>query len=140
MSERSDEGIRLLHLSAAYRDPNPGRDHITGLDHALRVAWLGSRVSDEMAFIGLVHDLARPLNDVRHGEVIAEVVQDRVSPAAYLALRDHGAHQSAIMHGTPAPNRDRMAVQLAAFEVRSFGECPAMSVGDAELLIRAWLS
>ncbi len=143
-SDRLHEVTRLLHLADSHTDPNPGRDHITGLDHALRVAALGSKVSDELAFVGLVHDLARPLSDVHHGEVIAEVVRDRVSEAAYQVLRTHGHYQAALLHDTPIPDEPwtHSAVQLAAFEAASFAAGyarPELDVDQAHELLERWL-
>lgn len=144
MTSRLAEVTRLLNLAADYHDPNLGRDHITGLEHALRVAYLCETTSDELAFVGLVHDLARPLNDVHHGEVIAEIVRDRVSTGAYHVLRTHGEHQAAIMHGTRPPlgsaHWSSMARKLAAAEVKSFQRgCPAIYPSEAEDLLERWL-
>jgi len=141
---RLAEVVRLLRLSASYRDPNPGRDHITGLTHALRVGALGLRVSDELGFVGLVHDLARPLSDTHHGPVIAEVVRDRVRGHAYNLLRTHGEYQSALLHDTPVPYEPwtRGAVQLAAFEAASFAPGyarPELDVDQAHALLERWL-
>ena len=141
MSERAREVTRLLHLSADYRDPNPGRSHITGLDHALRCAALGD--DDEAAFLGLVHDLARPLNDVHHGEIMAWIVRDRVSDTGYHILRTHGQYQSAIIHGHDLPDHpwQRDAARFAGHEARSFqAECPAISGAQAEWMLEWWLS
>lgn len=140
--DRLRELTRLLHMAADYTDPNPGRDHITGQAHALRCAWLGGRVSEETAFVGLVHDLARPLNDVHHGEVIAEIVRDRVSDAAYQILRTHGEYQSAIVHGHELPDHPwrREAAQFASIEAHSFQtDCPAITLDHAVDMLGEWL-
>lgn len=143
---RAGEVIRLLALSAEYIDPNEGRSHITGLEHALRCACLMSRNSEELGFIGLVHDLARPLSDVFHGEVMAEIVRDRVSTDGYHVLRTHGEYQAALAHKHDFPfvyrfepwNRD--AKVFAAAEVRSFRRgCPSITFDAAELMLRHWL-
>ncbi len=144
---RLAEVVRLLRLSARYTDPNPGRDHISGLTHALRVGALGLRVSDELGLVGLVHDLARPLSEVGHGEVVAEIVRDRVSEHAYQLLRTHGAYQAALIHDTPVPDEPwtskfRAAVQLAAFETASFAvgyARPELDVDQAHALLERWL-
>ena len=141
---RLAEVVRLLRLAARYTDPNPGRGHISGLTHALRVGALGLRVSDELGFVGLVHDLARPLTDVGHGEVVAEIVRDRVSDHAYHLLRTHGAYQAALLHDTPVPDEPwtRGAVQLAAFETASFAPGyarPELDVHQAHALLERWL-
>lgn len=141
---RLAEVVRLLRLSARYVDPNPGRNHITGLTHALRVGALGLRVSDELGFVGLVHDLARPLTDTHHGEAIAEIVRDRVSDHAYNLLRTHGEYQHALMHDTPVPYEPWTggAIQLAAFEAASFAPGyarPELDVDQAHALLERWL-
>lgn len=68
-NERLTEVMKLLLHSATYRDQTPGREHITGFVHALRCA--GFEGTTEEKFVALVHDLARPLNDAYHGEVIS---------------------------------------------------------------------
>lgn len=141
---RAAEIVRLLDLAADYRDPNADRRHITGQQHALRCAALMARYTDELAFVGLVHDLARPLSDPHHGEVIAEIVRDRVSLGAYDVLRTHGEYQAALTHGHAFPSRhddwSRTARLFAAAEVHSFrDDCPALGYDDAVRLLRAWL-
>lgn len=147
-AERVTELIRLLHNSAAYTDQTKGRNGITGQQHALRCAALAGRHAadpcGEEALLGLVHDLARPLNDVHHGEIIAEIVRDRVSAEAYQVLRTHGSYQTAIVHGTGFPIQpwSARARTLAAQELASFStnySGPEMSLQDAETLIRTWL-
>lgn len=141
---RVDIMLGLLHASGGYRDGNPGRDHITGQEHALRCAALGEQVSGELGFIGLVHDLGRPLSEEWHGEVMAEIVRDRVSADAYHVLRTHGEFQTALNHGLPWPYEDapwyRTARRFVGIEVRSFAnECREMALADAERLIRVRL-
>lgn len=123
---KADELIRLLHMSASYFDPNEDRNHISGLEHSIRVASLAKRhgARTEMVFAGLVHDVARPLSDIYHGEVIAEIVRDVVSDNAYMALRTHGDFQSAYIHGSVVPHQHQPwygdAISLCAWEVGSF--------------------
>jgi hypothetical protein len=134
-SERVIEMVRLLGMADDYNDPNPERSHITGLDHALRLAsLLEYRTQDPLlAFAGLVHDLARPLNDVFHGEIVAEIVRDRVPSYIYHVLRTHGQYQEAIMHHLPQPvqppevveeckpfNLQKLALMFAACEALTF--------------------
>lgn len=139
---------RLFRLSACYVDQTPGRDGITGMQHALRTAGLARDYGfhEDSAFVGLCHDLARPLNDVHHGEVIAEMVRDRVSEDAYHILRTHGEFQSAVVHNTDWPHQEqpwfKTAQQLAAFEVRSFNvdyDGPTLSAVEAVELLEAYL-
>jgi len=140
---RSAHVTALLRESAAYRDPNQGRRHITGQLHALRVGGiLHALHGDEAGLVGLVHDLARPLNDVHHGEVIAEIVRDRVSEAAYLTLRHHGEFQSAVIHGTPPPSADALDIALCDAELLSFHQpydAPTYELNDAIRVIERWL-
>ena len=138
---RADEILRLLHTAAHYVDPNPGRNHLTGLDHALRCAHLGQQAGHDLAFIGLIHDLARPLTDAHHGQAIAEIARDRVTPDGYHILRTHGDFQTALNHGQPMPHRDatwqRTALRFMAIEERSFHpHCPAITLAEAEDTIR----
>jgi hypothetical protein len=152
-SERALEVKRLLDLSGTYRDPNSSRSHITGLQHALRVtALLYKRlVKDEahpdLPFAGLVHDLARPLNDVYHGEIIAEVVRDRVDDLTYSVLKTHGQYQEAIMHGRDpvmiySPKFHKFAMIFARCEEASFTTdpyCPAITYDHALTMIYNYL-
>lgn len=157
MSERLDEMIRLLHLSASFRDPNPDRNHITGLDHALRCAGLASAaVHPEFPFTGLVHDLARPLNDVYHGEIVAEIVRDRVSAETYYLLRWHGLYQEHVNHDlgpveskeTDVPERlwptvHQLSRRFAGAEEASFSpqyRGTPMPLDAAEALLEQYLS
>lgn len=140
---RIQEVMRLLMMSKDYVDPNPGRDHINGLEHALRCAGLGANQDQETSFIGLVHDLARPLSEVHHGEVMAEIVRDRISERGYNILRTHGEYQSAIMHGydLPAHSWQRDAMRFAGYEMRSFSpKGVEISIEQAENMIKRWLS
>lgn len=147
-SARVAEVRRLLRLSAAYTDSTPGRGGISGQTHALRCAALAAQHArhPDAPFIALIHDLGRPLNDVHHGEVIAEIVRDRVTPLAYTVLRTHGAYQAAVVHGTAPPQLrfdiHRVALQLSGYEVRSFAahyDGPEMSLADADALIEGYL-
>jgi hypothetical protein len=138
---RAAELIRLLDMAPQFVDPNPGRDHIDGLEHNLRVATLANRWAmgmawpigtdttkfiNEITFMGLVHDLARPLSDPYHGEVIAEIVRDMVEWDTYNVLRTHGQYQAAWVHKDPAeilePNASwrYLGKALCAWEVGSF--------------------
>jgi hypothetical protein len=148
-NERLAEMVRLFQHSVRYVDATEGRSGINGQQHALRCAALGRDrgAHPEMAFIGLVHDLARPLNDVHHGEVIAEMVRDRVTEPAYHILRSHGEFQSAFVHSTPLPYQDQSvwyneARLLMAFEAYSFSDKyagPEMAKAEAIVLIRTYL-
>lgn len=136
LSERAFEVLRMFDLSASYFDPNQGRNHISGQEHALRCAALLNQRSKDLwlPFAGLIHDLGRPLNDVHHGEVIAEIVRDRVPEYIYYILYTHGQYQDAIMHNNETPNQpshilasrgdkndfQKLAVMFAACEDLSF--------------------
>lgn len=130
-------------MSADSIDGNEDRCHITGLDHALRVATLAKRHRQlpEVTFMALVHDLARPLSDPYHGEVIAEVVRDIVSEINYNVLRTHGEYQSAYIHGHEVDESvpwHNMAKSLCAWEVGSFAQdwsIPTMTIEEAIKLI-----
>lgn len=137
-------------MSCMYRDGTPGRGGITGQQHALRCGALGETygISEESGIIGLVHDLARPLNDVHHGEIIAEIMRDRVSEEAYQVLRTHGMFQASIVHKDKSlqPNLPEhafsVAGQLAGFELRSFRENydgPVLTITEARGLLRKYL-
>lgn len=134
-TERTDNLITMLGQADDYYDPCPGRGHITGLDHALRLAMMmEQRTPDpQLHLAAIVHDLARPLNDVHHGEIVAEIVRDRVHPAVYHLLRTHGEYQDAVVHHHPFPkqsaevleqcqphNLQKLALMFAACEAMTF--------------------
>lgn len=145
-NERMGEMLRLFDRSYKYVDQTPGRGSINGQQHALRCAALGERSGhfDDAAFVGLVHDLARPLNDVHHGEIMAEMVRDRVSEEAYNILRTHGSYQASIVHAEPFPEEpwSKPAKELAGFELLSFQEPyigPTFTRTEAIVLMKRYL-
>lgn len=140
---RAGELVRLLYMSADYVDGNEDRNHISGLEHALRVAWLARRHTGdkEVTFAGLVHDLARPLSDPFHGEVIAEMVRDLVNHNVYKLLQTHGDYQSNYIHGTFVDESTpwhEMSKAFCAWEIGSFTKNwlgPEMSIDFGVSLI-----
>lgn len=126
---RANELVRLLTISSDFVDGNANRNHINGRVHALRVATLARRHDPDdidAIFSALVHDLARPLSDPFHGEVIAEIVRDLVSHNWYRALQKHGDYQSDYIHGTYTVNESlpwhEHGKKLCAWEIRSFAK------------------
>lgn len=99
--------LALLGANRGLRDSNPGRDTVDGYTHALQCAALAEQAGadDEMVCVALLHDAAKPLTLTRHGEVIAEVLCDRVSERRYHVLRTHGAFQADTLTGTSAAYR-----------------------------------
>lgn len=148
-NERLEEINRLLLHSAKYRDQTEGRTAISGLTHALRCASVCKAMGfdEELQFIALVHDLARPLNDVHHGEIMAEMVRDRVSNEAYEVLKTHGQFQASIVHNTAAPTLSSIKAQgmaefIAWSELQSFNEefeYPVMKLMEAKDLLVKFL-
>ena len=126
-----DEVVRWLTLPeyAEWRDPNPERSKVTSIEHALQTAMLARHAGgtvDEV-LCALVHDAARPLNDVFHGEVIAEVMRGRLDENLVEALHHHGAFQHDIIHGTHEAERlyrkapwYRHALRLAVWDAHAF--------------------
>jgi hypothetical protein len=152
ISERAGHLITMLGMADDYRDPCPGRGHITGLDHALRLALMMEQRTDDpqLHLAAIVHDLARPLNDVHHGEIVAEIVRDRVHPAVYHLLRTHGTYQDAVVHGRPYPkqpadvltacephNLQRLALMFAACEAMTFDPAWEYPTSDTWTYARA---
>jgi predicted HD phosphohydrolase len=87
---------RLAVLASRLRDPNPGRDGVTQLEHALQC---GTRAEHafadaELVAVAFAHDLAKPLSEIRHGEIIAEILREYVSDERYQVLRTHGEFQA----------------------------------------------
>lgn len=82
---------RLLLQSANYRDP--AHPEVSGLEHAMQTATRAKRAKPETEWplIGLLHDVAKPLSELWHGEIIALTLKEYVSPEGYCALYDHGA-------------------------------------------------
>jgi predicted HD phosphohydrolase len=124
------ELVRLLTEPeyADWRDPNDGRNRVTALDHARQAATRAERAGagdDEIA-MALVHDAARPLSDVFHGAVIAEIMRDHLRADCYHALVHHGTFQGDIVHLTTRAERWReefwypTAKRLATWDAASF--------------------
>lgn len=92
----------LLIDSGTWADSNTDRSHVTGLGHALRVATLAEQAGadPEAVTVALLHDAAKPLSSAHHGEVIAEILRDRVHWCWCAALRFHGLFQADLIHGT----------------------------------------
>lgn len=97
--------------------------------------------------MALVHDIARPLSDIYHGEVIAEVVRDMVDEDIYNVLRTHGEYQSRLIHGfkgIPTFKDDPwnyLAEKLCAWEAFSFTKTwptniPMMTLDEAVEVIK----
>src|SRR6185503_1820396 len=79
----------------------------------------------EMQFVALVHDLARPLSDIYHGEVMAEIVRDMVWHNRYKVLQRHGDYQANVMYGHELDRSvpwDSDASKLCAWEFASFSK------------------
>lgn len=120
---RVDVLCALLYTDAGWRDPNPARSKVTAIGHALSTATRARRHDPrdaQMIVAALLHDAARPLCDVFHGQVIAEVLRDRVRPGVYVALRDHGAWQAAYLAGAPCPAGPVEGEHLAGWDAASF--------------------
>lgn len=130
ISTPAAEVIRLLTHPphAAWVDPNPSRSKVTALEHALQAATRAARSKQDREFVVacLLHDVARPLSDVHHGEVIAEILKGRVRDSLYFSLRHYGAFQADMFHGTDFAKRFDdtpwypEAERLAAIDAASF--------------------
>jgi predicted HD phosphohydrolase len=94
--------LMLLNEGRDHRDPNPGRNLVTDLDHALQAAALaeldGAPV--EHVVMALVHDGARPVYDQNHAAIMAEIMRDRLPPDCVEAIRHHSEFQFDMLHGT----------------------------------------
>lgn len=93
--------LNLLMAGRRLRDTNPERAGVNGLEHALQCATLAEQAGadDELVCCALLHDAAKPLDMVRHGEVIAEILRGSVSEARCEVLRTHGAFQADVVAG-----------------------------------------
>lgn len=135
MTNTAFELTRLLYMAAGEVDGNEERSHITGLEHSLRVATLAKkdyalrksinspRAHEENIIMALVHDLAKPLSEEYHGEVIAEIVRHRVCRICYNVLRTHGQYQDAYFKKSIADKSVSWALEaydLQAWEIESF--------------------
>src|SRR3954468_17099567 len=97
-----DSVASLLGTEPTWRDPNPERSHVTAIEHALQAATRAqhAQAPDVEVVMALVHDAARPIAEVYHGEVIAFIVRDRVPYDVFMALFHHGVFQADLIHGT----------------------------------------
>lgn len=90
------EGLLVLAAGITHEG-----QQVTQAQHALRCATLtmDAGETNEMIATALVHDLAKPLSVVRHGEVMAEAMTG-VLPLLYVdVLRVHGAYVADLNHG-----------------------------------------
>lgn len=94
--------LMLLSDGRERRDPNPGRNRVTDLEHALQAATLAERdgAPVEHIVMALVHDAARPVYDLNHAAIMAEIMRDRLPRACVEAIRHHSEFQSDMLHGT----------------------------------------
>jgi predicted HD phosphohydrolase len=123
-----DVALHLLSLESDWRDPNPERRGVTARDHALQTASRAFRAnaSDEEVVCALLHDAARPLSDVYHGEVVAYILRGHVSEDTFNALYHHGTFQADLIHGTKKAQEFRgeswypLARRLAGWDGQSF--------------------
>ncbi len=94
--------LAMLWDEDGWRDPNPGRDRVTGLQHALQAATRAEAegADRDAVVVALLHDAGRPLNDEFHGHVIADIMLGRLPWEWTSALRHHGAFQADLLHGT----------------------------------------
>jgi predicted HD phosphohydrolase len=123
MTDRVSAVLTLLSMDGDWRDPNPERSKVTAIQHALQCATRARRhdpADVEMVCAALLHDAARPLSDVHHGEVVAWLLKDRVRWAVFDALYRHGEFQSAMLHRRPLPLGPPEALHLAAWDYASF--------------------
>lgn len=119
----------LLDLKSYHEPFTPGRAAVNGLDHSLQAATRAEEQGMQPAEIvmALVHDAARPLNDVYHGETIAEIMRGHLPEACIQALRFHDGFQSDLLHDTStmlwrygSEPWYQLAVRLAELDAMSF--------------------
>lgn len=133
--------LRLVAESEQYRDSGP-RGLVTGLSHALQMAEhsMAAGAGTELNCVAFLHDMARPLSDAHHGEVMAEILRDRISPPRYRLLRMHGHAQSILNSGRELPVT--MGPELRAFalwEVESFDPTAQLIPLNPMLNAVAWM-
>jgi hypothetical protein len=120
---RMEDLLSLFELDSKWRDPNPERSHVTAKEHALLCATKALRHDPndhEMITAALLHDAARPLTDVYHGEAIAWILKDRVRPEVFTALLHHGELQDALLKGTALVSMSTMGLPKEAWALASW--------------------
>jgi len=128
LPERAQYILMMFGMDADWRDPNEERSHVSGLQHALLCGTKALRhypEDSEMIVAALLHDVARPMSDIFHGEVIAYILKDRVRPAIFEALMIHGELQDQMLKngGKLGPGYHRLTAEatcLAAWDYTSF--------------------
>lgn len=123
-----DEMVRLLLTDPLWRDPNPSRRRVTALVHATQAATRAelAGADDDLVVAALIHDAARPLSDVWHGEVVAYMTRGKLRDGLFEALFWHGRFQTDYLHGSDDTERFREeswysdAVRLAGYDAASF--------------------
>jgi hypothetical protein len=99
---------------------------VTGDSHALQAASLAAAddASDPWVFTALVHDLAKPLDMVRHGAIIAECFE-QLPPDCRWALRFHSASVAWVRgKGKRPPGLSGQAERLATWDAAAFCTLP----------------
>jgi predicted HD phosphohydrolase len=120
--------VQLMVSHAGWIDPNEDRGRVNAIQHASQAATRALRAgaSDDEIVMALVHDAARPLSDVYHGEVVAEIMRDKLPDDLCEALRHHGDFQADLIHGSDTATRwqneswYRAARRLASWDSQSF--------------------
>jgi predicted HD phosphohydrolase len=103
---RADERAALVRLLVTGHD-EPGGYGVGQIEHARQVASRAVRddADPDLIVAALLHDAAKPLTLVRHGEAMAEMLAGHVGPVAVEVVRRHGAYMADIVHGTRDADR-----------------------------------
>lgn len=130
---------------AQWRDPNPDRAKVTALEHATQAATRAERggYPPNMVLACLLHDAARPLSAMWHGQVMAQILTGVVRPGLVDAIRHHGDFQFDLLFGTTRTHQwltepwYHDARDLAAIDAASFDPLyPALPFTHFESLLR----
>jgi predicted HD phosphohydrolase len=87
-------------------------------EHALRCATLAELDGCSLSEIVmcLIHDLAKPLSEVRHGEIMAEAMSDKLPAYLIEILQGHGEMVRAVARGELSDEDLSLAARFARWD------------------------
>lgn len=89
--------LELFGWLATITEGLPVNQYEHSLQCADRATQAGAR--EELIVVALLHDVGKPLSEISHPAVAAELLKGRVSEGLFWVLKTHGEFQRALNHG-----------------------------------------